>query len=115
MSNLVPKLEIEFDLESDDEDGEDVPLLEKCWMHLTNGWTVSISSRDLAPAICSVCAWPSTEDNSVVQADLKTWFWFTRHSQEYRCYSVECVRKALAMVEAAPPPPQVLPVTNDDI
>lgn len=73
----------------------------KCWMRLTNGWTVSISPDDTPPALCSVAAWPTRMDNKRLAAE--DYFQFGR-SCDQRCFALSDVRKALAKVEAAEPP-----------
>ena len=74
-----------------------------CWLHLTNGWTVSISASDTPPALCSVAAWPSELDNAVGVFKTGAPFDFDGRSDQ-RCFVLEDVREALALVEAADPP-----------
>lgn len=76
----------------------------RCFLHLTNGWTVSISDGDTPPAICSVAAWPSANDDETVTEDLEDWFTFSEDRKEVRCWNVNDIRDALAEVEAAEPP-----------
>lgn len=81
------------------------PLGTRCWMHLGNGWTVSISETDTPPAICSVAAWPSIYDDNiagVLEKDI--WFPFKNGNGDKRCHTLADIRDALAEVEAAPPP-----------
>lgn len=75
----------------------------KCWMHLVNGWTVSISESDTPPALCSVAAWPSIYDSEVT-TDMTVWFTFANGRQDQRCWCVEDIRKALVEVETAGKP-----------
>jgi hypothetical protein len=73
-------------------------------MHLTNGWTVSISPDDTPPALCSVAAWPSRldKDPGVFRKPGLAFDFDGRPDQ--RCFSLADVREALAKVEAADPP-----------
>lgn len=73
--------------------------LARCWLHLSNGWTASISPDDTPPALCSVAAWPSRLDHARLTPD--QYFQFGDRIDQ-RCFSLEDVRKALAQVEAAP-------------
>lgn len=74
----------------------------KCWLHLTNGWTVSISAVDTPPALCSVAAWPSRKDKTPNLPAVDYFDFDDRIDQ--RCFTLEDVRKALAKVEASEPP-----------
>lgn len=73
----------------------------KCWLHLGNGWTVSLG-RDMDPAICSVGAWPSGKDKYSGETE---WFHFASGGVSERCFSLDDIRKALLEVENAGPPP----------
>ena len=72
-----------------------------CRIHLTNGWTVSISDSDTPPAICSVAAWPSAQDD--LPWRVQAWFDFGEGRTDQGCWNLEDIREALAKVEAAGP------------
>lgn len=73
----------------------------KCWLTLTNGWTVSVSPDDTPPALCTVAAWPTALNDKPVP--LTSWFDFDGMADQ-RCWTLADVRDALARVEASPPP-----------
>lgn len=70
-----------------------------CVLHLANGWTASISEDDTPPAICSVAAWPSSQDELPWRE--QAWFDFANGRTDRRCWTLEDVREALTTVEAA--------------
>lgn len=73
---------------------------EKKWIHLANGWTVSVSD-------VGVAAWPSSMDgvspSLFIENGLSDWFTFKDGSVEARCFSAEDVVNAILEVENAPP------------
>lgn len=72
---------------------------------LPNGWTISIS-EDVEPALCNVAAAP-TKQFSPDSADEYTWFDFHPFgggSADYRCYCIDDLVLAVAIVRAAAPP-----------
>lgn len=77
-------------------------MTDACQLHLTNGWTVSISPDDTPPALCSVAAWPSTLDNARLTFD--QWFSFGDGRIDQRCFVLQDVREALMRIETAAPP-----------
>lgn len=78
----------------------------RCWLTLTNGWTVSVSPDDTPPALCSVAAWPTVLNDKPVP--LASWFDFDGRLDQ-RCWTFADVRQALNRVEAAPPPVEGCP------
>jgi hypothetical protein len=71
----------------------------RCWLRLTNGWTVSISQDDTPPALCSVAAWRTRQDNQ--RLELSDYFDFGEDRRERRCWNLADIREALAIVGAA--------------
>lgn len=76
-----------------------------CYLHLTNGWTASISENDTPPTLCSVAAWPTREHGKIFAAE--HWFRFDHDRPEIidrRCWTLADVRDALSIIAAAEPP-----------
>ncbi len=75
-------------------------MMEKCWLHLTNGWTVSISNFETPPAKANVTAWPSRYDNaSSSDPNQEIYFTFSDGKKDVRCFNIEDIRKAVSEVE----------------
>ena len=79
----------------------------RCWIHLANGWTVSISEGDTPPALCCLLGWPTRQDEVGLAAarfhELQL-FDFGQGRTDCRCWSLEDVREALNKISSAPPP-----------
>lgn len=85
-----------------------MPLDNRCWLRLENGWTVSLSPSDTPPAICCLAAWPTRMDNMAMNMlhtfhDLE-FFDFGDGRTDCRCWGYSDVRDALKKVSEASPP-----------
>lgn len=85
----------------------------RCWLRLTNGWTVSISEDDTPPAICCLAAWPTRQDNLVATNMIRRYdeiqlFDFGGGDNytrtDCRCWTFLDVREALQKIANASPP-----------
>lgn len=74
----------------------------RCWLRLSNGWTVSISNRYPNYGICEVAAWPTARDNDFAQDE--DFFEFQPGVYNHCCWSVLDIQTALKQVQAAKPP-----------
>lgn len=72
-----------------------------CYLPLANGWTVSISPYDTPPALCSVAAWPTALQGARLRPE--DWFDFDGRC-DCRCWTLNDVRAALALVAASEAP-----------
>lgn len=78
---------------------------DKCWLHLKNGWTVSIWEVVIpATGVAhEVAAWPSTDDATGKTSNMK-WFTFKGGVISKRCPNYREMRAALLEVETSQPP-----------
>lgn len=65
--------------------------------NLPNGWTLSIC-KEIAPAICSVAAWPTSQGEPKVGC---VWFDFAGESDDVRCYCLDDMLTAINAVRNA--------------
>lgn len=75
-----------------------------CWLRLQNGWTVSLSETDTPPAICSLAAWPTRQDNLASSSETflnLRLFEFAGGRTDCRCWTYADIRKALQEITRA--------------
>jgi hypothetical protein len=70
-------------------------------VRLANGWTLSVG-EDMPPAIASIAAWPTSDDNKPGQGD--SWHEFSRGRLEVRVFDIDDLVEAFESVAALSPP-----------
>ncbi len=71
-------------------------------VRLTNGWTTLSVGEDIPPAIASIAAWPTADDNKRVQGE--RWHEFSGGRLEVRVFDVDDLIEAFESVGALSPP-----------
>lgn len=70
-------------------------------VRLTNGWTLSVG-EDIPPAIASIAAWPTADDNRPRRYD--RWHRFAGDRVEVRVFDVDDLIEAFESVATLSPP-----------